>query len=237
MATAKPPPAPSANRLLAALPPAEYRRLLPRLEAVGLPFRQVLYPPGGPIDHVYFPSRGVVSVVAVMADRRTIEVGLVGREGVVGAGAILGDPTSPYKVLVQVEGDGVRIGTEDFRAAAGPGGPLHRLLARYHAAFLTQVSQSVACNGLHPVARRCCKWLLMTQDRMGAESFGLTHEFLGKMLGVRRASVTDVLRPLEADGLVGHTRGRVTVRDRAGLEAAACECYRFVRDQFDRLLP
>jgi CRP-like cAMP-binding protein len=237
MAAAKPPPAPSENRLLAALPPADYRRLLPRLDPVPLPFRQVLYPAGGPVDHVYFPSRGVVSVVAVMADRRTIEVGLVGREGAVGAGAILGDPTSAYKVLVQVEGDGVRIGTDAFRAAAGPGGPLHRLLARYHAAFLTQVSQSAACNGLHPVAERCCKWLLMTRDRIGAGPFGLTHEFLGKMLGVRRASVTDVLRPLEAAGLVGHARGRVTVRDPAGLEAAACECYRFVRGQFDRLLP
>lgn len=237
MATAKPPYIPSANRLLAGIPPADYRRLLHNLEAVALPFRQVLYPAGGPIDHVYFPSRGVMSIVAVMANRRTIEVGLCGREGAVGAGAILGDPMSPYKVLVQVEGEGVRIGVNAFRHAAGPGRPLHRLLARYHAAFLAQTAQSVACNGLHPVVQRCCKWLLMTQDRMGANEFGLTHEFLGKMLGVRRASVTDVLRPLQADGLVGHRRGRVTVLDRPGLEATTCECYQFVRAQFDRLLP
>jgi CRP-like cAMP-binding protein len=234
---AKVQPIQSENRLLAGLPPAEYRRLLPRLESVPLLFRQVLYPPGGPVDFVYFPSRGVVSIVAVMANRRTIEVGLCGREGTVGAAAVLGDPTSPYGVLVQVAGDGVRVGIDAFRDAAGPGGALHRVLARYHAAFLAQTAQSVACNGLHTVHQRCCRWLLMTQDRMREESFGLTHEFLGKMLGVRRASVTDVLHPLQALGLVGHSRGKVTVRDRAGLEAAACECYGFVREQFHRLLP
>ena len=234
---AKAPPIQSENRLLAGLPPAEYRRLLPRLESVPLAFRQVLYPPGGPVDFVYFPSLGVVSVVAVMADRRTIEVGLCGREGAVGAAAVLGDPTSPYRVLVQVAGDGVRMGIDAFRDAARPGRSLHGLLDRYHAAFLTQTAQSVACNGLHSVHQRCCRWLLMTLDRMRDESFGLTHEFLGKMLGVRRASVTEVLQPLQALGLVGHSRGRVTIRDRAGLEAAACECYGFVRGQFDRLLP
>jgi CRP-like cAMP-binding protein len=237
MATPKPPPPPSANRLLAGLPPADYRRLLRRLEAVPLPHGQVLYPPGGPVDYVYFPSRGVVSVVAVLADRRTIEVGMCGPEGAVGAAAVLGDPTSPFLVQVQVAGDGVRVGIDDFRDAARPGGPLHRRLARYHAAYLTQTAQSVACNGLHTVHQRCCRWLLMTADRVGADEFDLTHEFLGTMLGVRRASVTDVLRPLQAGGLIGYSRGRVTVRDRPRLEAAACECYRFVRGQFDRLLP
>jgi CRP-like cAMP-binding protein len=173
----------------------------------------------------------------MLADRRSIEVGLCGREGAVGAAAVLGDPTSPFEVLVQVAGDGVRIDIDAFRTAARPGGALHRLLARYQAASFTQMAQSVACNGLHTVRQRCCRWLLMTRDRMGADEFDLTHEFLGTMLGVRRASVTDVLHPLQAAGLVGHSRGRLTVLDRSRLEAAACDCYQFVRGQFDRLLP
>jgi CRP-like cAMP-binding protein len=230
-------PIPSANRLLAGLPPTEYRRLLPLLEAIPLSHRQVLYPPGGPIDHVYFPSEGVVSVVAVLANRRTIEVGMCGREGAVGAGALQGDPTSPFRVQVQVRGHGVRIGIDAFRDSVRVGGPLYRLLARYNAAYLTQTAQSVACNGLHTIHQRCCRWLLMTGDRLAADEFDLTHELLGTMLGVRRASVTEVLHPLQAGGLIGSGRGRVAIHDRLRLEAAACECYRFVRGQFDRLLP
>lgn len=237
MATAKPPPARPENRLLAALPPADYRRLRPRLEDVPLRYRQVLYPVGGPVGFVYFPSCGVVSTVAILADRRAIEVGMCGREGVIGAAAILGDPTSPFEVLVQVAGDAVRIDIDHFRTAARPGGALHRLLARYHAAAFTQAAQSIACNGLHTIRQRCCRWLLMTRDRMRADEFDLTHEFLGTMLGVRRASVTEVLQPLQTAGLVGHSRGRLTVLDSGRLEAAACGCYQFVRGQFDRLLP
>lgn len=234
---AKAPPALSSNRLLAALAPAEFRRLRPTLEPVSLAFRQVLYPPGGPIDYIYFPHSGVASVVAVLAGRRTIEVGMCGREGAVGAGAVLGDPTSPFRVQVQVAGDGMRIDLDAFRMAVRAGGTLHRLLARYHAAYLTLTAQSAACNGMHRIDQRCCRWLLMTHDRMGDDEFDLTHEFLGTMLGVRRASVSEVLQPLQADGLIGYGRGRVTVLDRPGLEKAACECYGFVRAQFDRLLP
>jgi CRP-like cAMP-binding protein len=234
---AKSSPALSPNRLLANLPPADFRRLGPKLEPVSLDYKRVLYPAGGPIDYVYFPHTGVVSVVADLADRRTIEVGMCGPEGVVGAGAILGDPTSPYRVQVQVAGVGVRMNTVAFRAAVREGGPLHRLLARYHAAYLTLTAQSAACNGIHQIEHRCCRWLLMTHDRMAANSFGLTHEFLGTMLGVRRASVSEVLHPLQDGGLIGYDRGRVTVLDRPGLEKASCECYGFVRGQFDRLLP
>ena len=227
----------SPNRLLAALPPADFRRLTPKLEVVPLGFKQILYPAGGPIDHVYFPHTGVVSVVAALAGRRTIEVGMCGPEGVVGAGAVLGDPTSPYLVQVQVAGAGARMETDAFRAAARPAGALHRLAARYQAAYLALTAQSAAGNGAHRVDQRCCRWLLMTHDRMGGESFELTHEFLGTMLGVRRASVSEVLHPLQARGLIGYGRGRLTVLDRPRLERAACECYGFVRAQFDRLLP
>jgi CRP-like cAMP-binding protein len=234
---AKAQPGLSPNRLLAALSPTEFRRLRPALEPVPLTFKQLLYPPGGPIDFIYFPHSGVASVVADLSGRRTIEVGICGREGAVGAGAILGDPTSPFRVQVQVAGDAMRIDMDAFRTAVRAGGTLHRLLARYHAAYLTLTAQSAACNGMHRIDQRCCRWLLMTHDRMGPESFELTHEFLGTMLGVRRASVSEVLNPLQADGLIGYRRGRVTVIDRPGLERAACECYGFVRAQFDRLLP
>ncbi len=230
-------PVVSENRLLAGLPPTEYRRLRSQFEVVPMPFRQLLYPPGGPVDYVYFPDRGVVSVVAVLANRRTIEVGICGREGVVGSNAVWGDPTSPFRVQVQVAGTGVRIGIEAFRKAVRPGSELHRLVARYQAAYLTFTSQSVACNGLHSIHQRCCRWLLMVQDRMRSDGFDLTHEFLGTMLGVRRASVTEVLNPLQADGLIGYGRGQMTIVDRPRLERASCECYGFVRGQFDRLLP
>lgn len=236
MATAKSvSPAPE-NQLLAALSPADYRRLLPRLEPIDLPFGKVLYAPHSAIDAVYFLSRGLVSTVAVMANRRTIEIGICGREGAVGAGVILGDATSPFQVIVQVGGSGVRVKIDDFRKVARPGGSLHEGLARYHAAFLIQTAQFVACNGLHTVEQRCCRWLLMTQDRMCSESFGLTHEFLATMLAVRRASVSEVLKPLQARRLIKYERGHVTILNRAKLMAASCECYDFVRGEFERLM-
>src|SRR4029077_6290262 len=145
-------------------------------------------------------------------------------EGMVGLPLLVGAKTTANRMVVQVPGEGMRMAEEVLREEGSRANTLRRLRVLYHTSFLSQVSQAVACNGLHSVHQRCCRWLLMTQDRMRDESFGLTHEFLGKMLGVRRASVTAVLRPLQALGLVGHSRGRVTVLDRVGLEVAACDC-------------
>jgi CRP-like cAMP-binding protein len=234
---AKPQPAPlhPTNRLLALLPPAEYRRLSARLQPVALPLKQVLYKARGTIDHVYFPTRGVVSAMAIMGDGSAIEVATIGSEGMVGLAAFVGGESSPYEVMVQVEGEGLRMRADAFRREVGQDGPLRKLLIHYHEAFSTQVSYAVACNGLHTVQKRCCRWLLMTHDRVGADELPLTHEFLGIMLGVRRASVTDVLRPLQERGLIRCRRGKIVVMDRAGLEAESCECYLVVQDEFARL--
>jgi CRP-like cAMP-binding protein len=198
--------------------------------------KQVLYKAFSPIDYVYFPQRGVVSNLMVMEDGSAIEVATVGNEGVLGLTVIIGAETSPNEVMVQVEGDGLRMSADAFKAEAARDGPLRRLVGLYHGVFQTQVSYSVACNGLHTIQKRCCRWLLMTQDRVGADVLPLTHEFLGIMLGVRRSSVTEVLLALQQNGLIRNERGKVVVLDRPGLEATSCECYRRVKEEFARLL-
>jgi CRP-like cAMP-binding protein len=229
-------PALPGNRLLARLPPQEYQRLLPLLGLFPLAFKHVLNEPRSAIDYVYFPSRGVISAVTLMEDGTVIEVATVGNEGMVGLTAFLGDEESPNRLVVQVPGESLRMGADDLRAETSQDNPLRRLLIRYNTVFLKQISQAVACNGLHRVQERCCRWVLMTHDRAQSDVFPLTHEFLSHMLGVRRMSVTDVLKPLQDAGLIRNRRGWITVLDRPGLEAAACECYRSVQNAFHRLL-
>lgn len=224
------------NYLLRRLPPKEYRRLLPHLEVVPLKFKQILYQARSVIDYVYFPTSGVASTLAIMANGDAIEVANIGNEGFVGLNTLVGADITPNEVIVQVEGAALRMEAGALREAVGRDGPLRRSLMLYNTAFLTQVSYSVACNGLHPIRQRCCRWLLMTHDRVEANEMPLTHEFLAIMLGVRRPSVSEVLHPLQAEGLLRYTRGKITVLDRAGLEAAACECYQSVKDEFHRLL-
>jgi CRP-like cAMP-binding protein len=237
MAKAQAPPARSANRLLARLPPGHFDRLFPLLQAVTLEPRQVIYHVRSPLNYVYFPASGVISAMTVMKNGSTIEVATIGKEGVVGLTAFLGAGTSPYEVMVQVPGHGWRMRADAFHAEAQKDGPLRQLLVLYNTAFATQISYSVACNGLHTVEKRCCRWLLMTQDRVGQSELPLTHEFLAIMLGVRRASITEVLRPLQKRGLIHNGRGRIEVLDRPGLEAHACECYEAVIQEFARLFP
>jgi CRP-like cAMP-binding protein len=236
MMKVQPAPPLSGNRLFARLPPEEYQRLRPLLRLVPLKFKQVLNELGSPVDYLYFPVRGVVSAVTLMADGTVIEVATVGNEGMVGLTAFFGDEESPNRQVVQVPGESLRMSAADFRAETTWGSPLHKLLVRYNTAFFKQISQAVACNGLHNVQQRCCRWVLMTHDRAQADEFLLTHEFLSHMLGVRRMSITDVLKPLQDAGLIRNQRGHITVLDRPGLEATVCECYRSVQDTFDRLL-
>lgn len=224
------------SRLLDCLPEAAYRRLLPLLEPVKLAFGQVLYEVQESIEYAYFPTGAVVSTLTLMQDGSAIEVASVGNEGLVGHMAAFGGGTSSNKVIVQI-GDGVlRIKAQALRQEAAQSRPFRQLLDDYHTAFMTQVSQSVACNGLHRLEQRCCRWLLMTRDRVVSDDLRLTHEFLAIMLGARRASVTEVLRPLQEAGLVRSRRGRISLLDHAGLEQRTCECYRVVRDEYDRLL-
>ena len=226
----------SGNKLLARLPPAVYERLLPHLTPLPLQFKQVLYGVRSAVDHAYFPLRGVLSALTVMKDGRAIEVATIGNEGMIGLPASIEAKNSPNKVLVQIAGDGLRIKASMLMDETRQSEPLRRLLALYQSAFMSQLSQSVACNGLHSVQKRCCRWLLITHDRLASNEVPLTHEFLAIMLGARRSSVTEVLQPLQEQGLVHNARGVITILDRAGLEAACCECYRSVADEFHRLL-
>ena len=223
------------NRFLARLPEASYRRLVSLLEPVSLTLGQILYEARGPIEYAYFPTGAVLSALTVMEDGNAIEVATIGNEGLVGHYGY-GGTRSPHRVIVQVEDGGQRIASRALEREGTKDTQLRELLTAYHIAFMSQVSQSVACNGLHRLSQRCCRWLLMTRDRVGSDSLRLTHEYLAIMLGARRAGVTETLRPLQKAGLVKSYRGLITILDGAGLEARACECYFVVRNEYDRLL-
>lgn len=225
----------SDNRLLASLPPREFARLMPSLEPLELSVRQSIYEPDASIQHVYFPERGLISVVAMMDNGHSIEVGTIGTEGMAGLPA-LSDGTSSYRYFAQIEGRALRMSTFRLREETQLDTPLRRLLLRYQTAFVSQLMQSVACNGLHNVQERCARWLLRCLDRSDTAEVFITHEFLAQMLGVRRASISDVLRPLQDDGLIRSRRGVVKVLDRKGLEGQACECYQVISLEYDRLM-
>jgi CRP-like cAMP-binding protein len=224
------------NRLLRALPLAEYALLLPQLTPVVLGLKQVLIEPDAPIRDVYFPRSGVGSMIADEQEGGAVEVGTIGPEGFIGLPVLMGADRMPYRVFVQVEGDGWRLSADAFRRLVDERTPVRRLLLRFAQTFSDQVSQSVACNRLHTVDERCARWLLMTLDRVHGESFALTHEFLSLMLGVRRAGVTVAMGTLQGAQIIRYTRGRVTVLDRPRLEEASCGCYHITRTASDRLL-
>jgi CRP-like cAMP-binding protein len=224
------------NRLLGRLATADFERLRPHLEPVTLEYKRQLYQPYEPIAHVYFIESGVASLVTTMADGAAAEVGTIGNEGVVGLPVLLGDDMAPTSVYVQVPGQGLRMRSELFRHEMEGSAPLRTLVLHYAHAFFNQVAQSAACVHFHSLDQRCCRWLLMTRDRMPSDEFLLTQEFLAMMLGVRRAGVTIAAGALKRAGLIDYTQGRVTILDRHGLEARTCECYAVSKVEFDRLL-
>lgn len=227
---------PPANRLLAAIPPREYTRLLPHLEPVTLTFKAVLHEPGETRAAVYFPGNGVISLINPMAENGGIEVGIVGREGMTGLSVFLDGQRSPFRDIVQVPGDALRLPAAEFHRRVTRSSALHSLLLRYTHVFLTQLSQSIACNTHHPVPQRLCRWLLAVHDRVEVDAFPLTHEFLAAMLGVRRASVSEAAHTLRVAGLIRYGAGRLTVLDRRGLAALACGCHRVVQQELARVL-
>lgn len=223
------------NLLLAALPLDELDRLLPALEIVRLNLRDVLSHPGERIPFVFFPTRCAIATVVPLSGHETAEAGMTGREGMVCLSIFLECDTTPFRVVVQNAGEALRMSIADFQTAVHHSATLNTILHRYTDAFLTQVSYSTACNSLHTIEQRCSRWLLMTHDRVAPDHFTLTQDFLAQMLGVQRTSVTQVAHNLREKGLIQYSRGKVTVLDRPGLEAVACECYRHIKGKFAAL--
>lgn len=226
------------NRLLDALPADDRDRIRPKLQIEDVGLKQVLYEPAGPIESLYFPVNSVASILTTLTDGPAVEVATVGNEGMVGSQIVLGSDTMPARGLAQVQVPGRmwRMDRESFASVLTETDPFRDVMQRYVQALFAQITQQVACNALHSVEERCCRWLLLTHDRVGNDTFPITHEFLSQMLGVRRASVTLAASTLQQAGLIEYRRGQLTVVDREGLEDVACECYQVLRDEFDRLL-
>jgi CRP-like cAMP-binding protein len=224
------------NRLLSLLSDEDYERLRPHLSHVVFEYKKSLYEASRPIDQVYFPIDGVASLVITTSEGSSAEVGTIGNEGIVGLPVCLGDHDAPSSVYVQVPGTALRMDAHLFRGELDTNATLNLMMLRYAHAFFNQVAQSAACAHLHKAEKRCCRWLLMTRDRMPSGDFLLTQEFLGMMLGVRRTTVTDVMGALQKEGLIRYRRGHVTILDHDALQQRACECYEISKLEFDRLL-
>ena len=216
------------NNLLAALPRTAYQQLAPALTPTTLTFGEVLYEPGTPMRNVYFPGECLVSLLTLVEGHLALEVGMVGREGMVGVALALGITDSPMRALVQGAGPALRMSAKRFRSELGRNVPLQRGLNLYIHALMGQISQTAACNRFHLVEARLARWLLMTRDRMGTAQFRMTQVFLSDMLGVRRVGVTQAASALQRKGLIEYSRGSIRILDQRGLEAAACSCYDIV---------
>ena len=224
------------NRLLAALPDVEYLRLVPHLERVPLSLKQVLYKAGELIEYVYFPDRAVVSLISTPEEGSMVEVGLVGNEGLVGIPAVLGDNIAIVTTMVQVAGFGMRMKASLLKTEFERGDSLQSLLLRYTQALYALVSQAAACNRLHDLDERLARWLLLMCERVDSNELLLTQELISKLLGVRRAGVTEAANRLQRSGIIRYTRGKITILNRQELEAASCPCYKIIKSEYARLL-
>lgn len=224
------------NRLLAALPRDEYERLVPHLERVTIKLGEVIYESGESLDHVYFPTTSIISLLYLMQDGSSAEMGLAGNEGVVGIALFMGGNTMPNRAVVQSAGGALRLKAKVMQNEFALGSQFQRLLLRYTQALITQISQTAVCNRLHSVEQQLCRWLLLSHDRVKADDLVMTQELIADMLGVRREGVTVAAGRLQDDGAISYIRGHIKILDRPKLETTVCECYKVVKDEFDRLL-
>jgi CRP-like cAMP-binding protein len=230
------PHSPMQNHLLAALPAPELERLSSYLELVSMPLGEALYESGGRLQHVYFPTTSIVSLLYVMEDGASAEIAVVGNEGILGISLFMGGETTSSRAVVQSAGYGYRLRAQLIKEEFNRGGPVLRLLLRYTQALITQMSQTAVCNRHHSLEQQLCRWLLLSLDRLPGNELTMTQELIANMLGVRREGVTTAAGNLQRAGLISYNRGHILVLDRPGLERHVCECYSVVRREFERLL-
>ena len=224
------------NRLLAGLPGEEYERLLPHLEPFSFPLGEVVYESGGQLDYVYFPTTSIISLLYIMENGASAEMGMAGNEGIVGIALFMGGNTMPNRAVIQSAGGALRMKAKVLQNEFARGGQFQRSLLRYTQALITQISQTAVCNRLHSLDQQLRRWLLLSHDRIKGDELIMTQELIADMLGVRREGVTVAAGQLQDMGMIRYVRGRIKILDREKLEATVCECYRVVKDEFDRLL-
>lgn len=228
---------PQQNHLLQALPHSDYERIAAHLELIPLQLGDVLYEPGVKMRYVYFPTTAIVSLLYVMGDGASAEIAIVGNEGILGVSLFMGGESTPSRAVVQSAGHGFRLQARLLQQEFERFGPTMHLLLRYTQALITQMAQTAVCNRHHSVDQQLCRWLLLSLDRLSSNDLVMTQELIANMLGVRREGVTEAAGKLQDAGLIRYARGKITVRNRVGLEARCCECYQVVKTEFDRLLP
>jgi CRP-like cAMP-binding protein len=228
---------PKKNSLLAALPDSEFELLLPHLEPIAMPLGKVMYESGDTMNHAYFPTTSIVSLLYVMESGASAEISVVGNEGLVGISLFMGGGSTPSRAVVQSAGQGFRLNSRVVKEQFDKAGALMHLFLHFTQALITQMSQTAACNRHHSLDQQLCRWLLLSLDRLPGPNLLMTQELIANMLGVRREGVTEAAGKLQRAGLMRYTRGKIEVLDRLGVEERCCECYKVIKDEYDRLLP
>lgn len=224
------------NHLLQTLPDEDFERIKPQLESVSLKLGKVLYEAGDKMSHIYFPTTAIISLLYIMENGGTSEIGIAGNNGLIGMALFMGGETTSSRAVVQSAGDAVRMKSEDLRKEFKRGGMFQDILLLYTQSMMTQISQTAVCNRLHTIHQQLCRWLLINHDMLPANKLVMTHDLIANMLGVRREGVTQAAGYLQANGYIKYSRGTVNIIDREGLEDICCECYQVVSTEYDRLL-